>query len=356
MAEVSRKTDFIRVEHLSKFFPVESALMKKQLGLVRAVDDVSFSIAEGTTLGMVGESGCGKSTIGKTILRAYEPTSGKIFIRLDGKEVDVSTLSMKRLRQIGFRRNTQMVFQDPNSSLDPHLNVMEIIAEPIRANMNMPEKQLREHVLSLMEKVGLDKRYLKRYPHAFSGGQRQRICIARALATNPKFIVADEPTSALDVSIQAQILNLMQSLQAEFGLTYLFVSHNLGVIRHVADRIAVMYLGHLVEFADNSDIFEHPMHPYTEALMKAVPIADPAIPSGMESMSGEIGNPLNPPPGCPFHPRCRMACAECSQVKPELRDMGNNHFVACHRAEDIELDGIRQRSALIQARAKGASE
>lgn len=334
----------LTVDHLSKHFPVASGFMSRQTGIVRAVDNVSFVIREGETLGMVGESGCGKSTIGKTILRAYDLTSGTVKFCFDGKEMDVSKMTRNQLRTNGFRKQTQMIFQDPNSSLDPRMTVMDIIAEPLRTNVKMSEAELKENVLELMAHVGLDKRYLKRYPHAFSGGQRQRISIARALSTNPKFIVADEPTSALDVSIQAQILNLMQDLQRQFGLTYLFVSHNLGVIRHIADRVAVMYLGNLVELADNADLFQNPLHPYTEALMKSVPIADPKIPSGLESAPGEIGNPLNPPSGCRFHPRCAHACERCSQEAPELRDLGNGHFVACHRAEEITLEGIHHRN------------
>lgn len=348
MTEKATARPLLTVEHLSKFFPVVSGFMRKQQGTVRAVDDVSFRIREGETLGMVGESGCGKSTIGKTILRAYEPTGGAIRYRFNEEEMDVSATSMKHLRTNGFRKRTQMIFQDPNSSLDPRMTVMDIIAEPMRTNMRMSEGELKDRVLSLMERVGLDKRYLKRYPHAFSGGQRQRISIARALSTNPKFVVADESTSALDVSIQAQILNLMQDLQHDFGLTYLFVSHNLGVVRHIADRVAVMYLGHLVELADNAEIFVNPLHPYTEALMKAVPIADPTIPSGLESAPGEIGNPLNPPSGCRFHPRCAFAQKRCAEEVPLLRDMGRGHFAACHRAEELQLEGIRKRNETIR--------
>ncbi len=354
MTQNQSQQPLLTVEHLSKFFPVVSGFMRKVQGTVRAVDDVSFTIRAGETLGMVGESGCGKSTIGKTILRAYELTGGVVRYRFDDEEMDVSSLSMKHLRASGFRSRTQMIFQDPNSSLDPRMTVMDIIAEPIRTNLRVPEAEMKERVLELMARVGLDKRYLKRYPHAFSGGQRQRISIARALSTNPKFVVADEPTSALDVSIQAQILNLMQDLQREFALTYLFVSHNLGVVRHIADRVAVMYLGHLVELADNAEIFVNPLHPYTEALMKAVPIADPTIPSGLESAPGEIGNPLNPPTGCRFHPRCAFAVPRCAEEVPELRDLGSGHFAACHRAEDLTLEGIRKRNEAIRKGHKGS--
>lgn len=344
---VSNNGYMLEVEHLKKYFPITSGFMQKRVGTVKAVDDVSFSIREGETLSMVGESGCGKSTIGKCILRAFELTDGSVKYRFGEEEMDVSSLSKQALRSNGFRRNTQMIFQDPNSSLDPRMTVMDIIAEPLRTNTKLRGRELEERVLDLMENVGLDKRYLKRYPHAFSGGQRQRISIARALSTNPKFIVADEPTSALDVSIQAQILNLMQDLQQQMGLTYLFISHNLGVIRHIADRIAVMYLGNLVELADNGELFQNPLHPYTEALMKSVPIADPTIPSGLESAPGEIGNPVNPPPGCKFHKRCSFATERCRNEVPELRDMGNRHFVACHEAGNMELAGIRNRNARI---------
>jgi len=336
-------TELLRVESLKKYFPIEKGFMKRTGGVIHAVDDVSFSIFEGETLGMVGESGCGKSTVGKTILRAYPPTSGKIIYNFDAKPVDVADSSLMQLRLSGFRKNTQMIFQDPNSSLDPRMTVMDIIAEPLRTNAQLGMGELRDRVLELMERVGLDGRYLKRYPHAFSGGQRQRISIARALSTNPRFIVADEPTSALDVSIQAQILNLMAKLQKELKLTYLFISHNLGVVRHVSDRVAVMYLGHLVELAQNQSIFERPRHPYTEALMKAIPIADPNVPSGLESAPGDVGNPINPPSGCTFHPRCRFATDQCSAQAPELRDMGDGHFAACHLADELELDGIKGR-------------
>jgi len=254
------------------------------------------------------------------------------------------------LRSRGFRRQTQMIFQDPNSSLDPRMTVMELISEPMYAQGIIEKKEIKERVGYLMERVGLDRRYAKRFPHAFSGGQRQRISIARALSTNPSFIVADEPTSALDVSIQAQTLNLMRELQNEFNLTYLFISHNLGVIRHVSDRVVVSYLGRIVELADNEDLFERPQHPYTEALEKSIPLADPTIESGMEAAPGEIGNPLNPPKGCSFHPRCSFASERCSQEIPTLRpiqlegDMNSNaHYVACHHAEALQLQGIKHR-------------
>jgi peptide/nickel transport system ATP-binding protein len=340
--------ELIRVEHLSKHFNIEKHMTAVKGLVLKAVDDISFTIYEGVTLGVVGESGCGKSTVGKTMLRAYPVTSGNIICNFDpgNPEQDISAMKMKELRQIGFRKKTQMIFQDPNSSLDPNMTVLEIISEPLKYNEALSAAQMKERVSYLMERVGMDKHYLNRYPHAFSGGQRQRISIARALSTSPKFIIADEPTSALDVSIQAQILNLMIELQKEMGLSYLFISHNLGVIRHVSDRVAVMYLGNMVELADNEELFERPRHPYTEALMKSIPIADPELESGLESAPGEIGNPLNPPPGCRFHPRCPYAAEICKTERPELRDLGSGHFAACHRAEELEITGIKSRKKI----------
>ena len=342
--EKNRET-CVEVSGLKKYFQVEKGILKRSQGSLKAVDDVSFRIYHGETLGMVGESGCGKSTVGKTILRAYAPTAGNIVYRFGGNAMDVSNKSMAELKAGGFRKNTQMIFQDPNSSLDPRMTVLEIIAEPLRSNTNLSKSDREDRVLGLMDKVGLDKKYLKRYPHAFSGGQRQRISIARALSTNPSFIVADEPTSALDVSIQAQILNLMRDLQDELKLTYLFVSHNLGVIRHVSDQVAVMYLGRMVELAENEEIFEYPKHPYTEALMKSIPIANPGIKSGLESAPGEVGNPLNPPSGCAFHPRCPYRIGRCEEEPPVFRDIGGEHFVACHLADEVRLGGITGMTA-----------
>ena len=341
------KRELIKVSNLKKYFPVEKGIMHKVSGHVKAVDDVSFMIYAGETLGMVGESGCGKSTIGKAILRAFPITDGQIVYNFDNSQMDVSQSSIRELRGNGFRRKTQMIFQDPNSSLDPRMTVLELISEPLSANGSYKSSEIKERVSYLMERVGLDRRYMKRYPHAFSGGQRQRISIARALSTNPAFIVADEPTSALDVSIQAQILNLMIELQQEFKLTYLFVSHNLGVIRHVSDRIAVTYLGRIVDLAKNTELFEEPKHPYTAALLKSIPLADPTIESGLEAAPGEIGNSLNPPPGCSFHPRCAFATDVCSQEMPQLKDIGDEHMVACHHAAEISLEGIKTRAVRV---------
>ncbi len=344
-------SEVVRVSNLKKYFPVEKGVLQRVSGNVKAVDDVSFVIYQGETLGMVGESGCGKSTIGKAILRAFPITSGQIVYYFDGSPIDVSQSSIRELRGNGFRRRTQMIFQDPNSSLDPRMTVLDLISEPLAADGSFKSREIKDRVAYLMDRVGLDHRYMKRYPHAFSGGQRQRISIARALSTNPRFIVADEPTSALDVSIQAQILNLMIELQQEFKLTYLFVSHNLGVIRHVSDRIAVTYLGRIVELAKNEDLFERPRHPYTAALLRSIPLADPTIESGLEAAPGEIGNSLNPPPGCSFHPRCAFATDACRQDVPTLQDAGNEHFVACHHAAEISLEGIKNRGTGI-ARVK----
>jgi peptide/nickel transport system ATP-binding protein len=341
------KREVVRVSNLKKYFPVEQGVMHKVSGSVKAVDDVSFVIYEGETLGMVGESGCGKSTIGKAILRAFPITSGQIVYNFEGSQIDVSSSSIRELRNSGFRKRTQMIFQDPNSSLDPRMTVLDLISEPLSANGNYSSNEVKERVGYLMERVGLDRRYMKRYPHAFSGGQRQRISIARALSTNPRFIVADEPTSALDVSIQAQILNLMIELQQEFKLTYLFVSHNLGVIRHVSDRIAVTYLGRIVELAKNEELFERPKHPYTAALLKSIPLADPTVESGLEAAPGEIGNSLNPPAGCSFHPRCAFASERCSLEIPALQDIGSEHLAACHHVAEISLEGIKARRVAV---------
>lgn len=339
---INKEHKIIEIENLKKYFPVTKGFMRKEIGTVKAVDDVSFTIYKGETLGMVGESGCGKSTIGKTILKGIEPTDGKIKFDIngDGELVDISDKKNLELKSIGFRKATQMIFQDPNSSLDPRMTVLDIISEPMVINGEKKNDELIKKVEHLMDIVGLDPKYLKRYPHAFSGGQRQRISIARSLATNPKFIIADEPTSALDVSIQAQILNLMTKLQDEFDLTYLFISHNLGVIRYICDRIAVMYLGVMVEYADNDNIFENPLHPYTEALLKSVPLADPNKRSGLESAPGEIGNPMDVPKGCRFSPRCKYSDDKCKCELPKLEEIKPNHFVACHHASKLKLQGF----------------
>ncbi|MBV7335623.1 ATP-binding cassette domain-containing protein [Chloroflexi bacterium TSY] len=323
------KTPLLRVQNLKKYFPIEKGFFKRVVGYVRAVDDVSFEIYPGETVGLVGESGSGKTTLGFTVLRGHPATEGKIEFNLpDEGMVDVSQLSRRELKP--YRRQAQMIFQDPFSSLDPRMSVRDNIAEPLVINNLAKRGELDDRVAQMMLLVGLDAKYLKRYPHAFSGGQRQRISIARALIMNPSFIVADEPTSALDVSIQAQILNLMVDLQAELNLTYLFISHDLSVIKHMAHRVGIMYLGRVVEIASKRSIFAQPQHPYTQALMAAIPKPDPDQPSGLDSAPGEIGNPADPPSGCAFHPRCVHCMDICRTERPEFRATGDEHLVACH--------------------------
>jgi len=299
-----------------------------------------FPIAKGQTLGLVGESGSGKTTLGRCILRAITPTAGQVLLQVNGQSVDVTTLPAKELRLV--RRHMQMVFQDPYSSLDPRKTILDIVGEPLRMNKVAKGRALEARVKELVEIVGLNVRYLYRYPHAFSGGQRQRIGLARALALNPELIVCDEPVSALDVSVQAQILNLFQDLQQEFNLTYLFIAHDLGVVQHIADRVAVMYVGQLVEMADTADLFYRPQHPYTEALLSAVPKPDPDRPLQEIPLAGEIASPSAPPSGCYFHPRCRYSDGErCQQEAPALREITPGHFARCHYAERLTLEGIR---------------
>lgn len=319
----------LNVETLRKYFPIERGFFKRVIGYVRAVDDVTFHIYRGETVGLVGETGCGKTTCGMTVLRGLPATGGKVeFNFRDAGIVDVTKITGDQLKR--YRREAQMIFQDPYSSLNPRMTVREIVAEPLVINRIGSAREQEDRVAHMMKVVGLDARYLRRYPHAFSGGQRQRISIARALVVNPSFLVADEPTSALDVSIQAQILNLMMELQEQFGLTYLFISHNLSVVKYMAHRVGIMYLGRLAEIGEKAAIFEAPRNPYTQALMRAIPIADPDRPSGLQSAPGEIGNPAKPPSGCSFHPRCDRCMEVCRSERPELRQVGPEHFVACH--------------------------
>lgn len=327
------------VEGLKKFFPKRRGFLRRVVGHVYAVDDVSFHIEEGETLGLVGESGCGKTTTARCILRAYQPSAGQILLRTDaGTMVDVAALSRQELRPL--RLQMQMIFQDPFSSLNPRMTLFDIIGEPLLVN-GMANRQDRiDRVSELLGLVGLRPEYMQRYPHAFSGGQRQRIGIARALALNPSLIVADEPVSALDVSVQAQILNLFLELQARLGLTYLFVAHDLSVIKHVSDRVAVMYVGKLVEIAETKELFNNPKHPYTEALLSAVPEPDPRRRSQRIILEGEVADPSNPPSGCYFHPRCRYVVDRCWTVTPPLEEIEPGHSVACHRASEIALKGI----------------
>jgi len=323
--------DVLRVENLRKLFPVRRGVLQRVAGHVRAVDGVSFSIAAGETLCLVGESGCGKSTVGKTILRLQEPTAGQIWLG----DTEVTRLDEEQMRV--HRRQVQMVFQDPYSSLNPRMRAGEIIAEPLE-NFGIAEGAEKDRqVVALLEKVGLRKDAAQRFPFEFSGGQRQRLGIARALALNPRLIVADEPVSALDVSVQAQVLNLLMDLQEEFGLSYLFVSHDLAVVEHIGHRIAVMYLGRIVELAPRDRIFAQPLHPYTEALMAAAPIADPKARSARLVIEGDVPSPMNPPPGCHFHTRCPYAEARCKVDDPPLQEIAPGHVVACHLRTPAKL-------------------
>jgi len=316
------------VRHLKQYFPVTRGLIiQKKIADIKAVDDVSFQVHRGETLGLVGESGCGKTTTGRSILQLNDITSGEVLY----EGVDLTKLKPSQMRPI--RRKMQLIFQDPYASLNPRMSVGEIIGEPLVVHNLSRGRELRERVEEIMRIVGLNPYFASRYPHEFSGGQRQRIGIARALAVEPDFIVCDEPISALDVSIQAQIINLLEELQEEFGLTYLFIAHDLSVVRHISDRVAVMYLGKLVEVASRAEIYENPLHPYTKALLSAVPIPDPAVEARRERilLTGDVPSAMRPPPGCNFHTRCPIAIDYCKQALPELREVGGNHLVACHR-------------------------
>ncbi|VAW22853.1 Oligopeptide transport ATP-binding protein OppF (TC 3.A.1.5.1) [hydrothermal vent metagenome] len=331
----------LEVKGLSKFFPIRNkGFLRKTTGEVRAVDDVSFSIRQGETLGLVGESGCGKTTTARCIMRAINASGGQILFRQpDGKIVDVASLRHKHL--LPLRRQIQMIFQDPYASLNPRMNILNIIGEPLLVAGGMKDREQRiERVSQLLRLVGLRPEYMQRFPHAFSGGQRQRIVIARALALNPSLVVADEPVSALDVSVQAQVLNLMVKLQKEFNLTYLFVAHDLSVVKHICDRVIVMYVGKIVEMAPTNALFTAPRHPYTSALMSAVPEPDPKRRADMVPLEGEVPSPANPPLGCHFHPRCPHAIAVCKTKAPEFRELSPGHMARCHRADELALPGV----------------
>ncbi|HEX9899712.1 MAG TPA: oligopeptide/dipeptide ABC transporter ATP-binding protein [Candidatus Methylomirabilis sp.] len=329
----------LEVKGLQKFFPIRKGFLKREVGQVRAVDDVNFHVQRGETLSLVGESGCGKTTTARCILRALTPTAGQILFRGNtGTVVDVARLSKAQLRPL--RPQMQMIFQDPFSSLNPRRTLFDIVAEPLVANRIGTRQDRVERVAELLRMVGLRPEYIRRYPHAFSGGQRQRIGIARALALNPSLIVADEPVSALDVSVQAQILNLMLALQKQLGLTYLFVAHDLSVVKHVSDRVAVMYVGRIVEMTETQRLFGTPKHPYTEALLSAVPKPDPRLRAQRIVLEGDVADAANPPTGCYFHPRCRYAQEVCRRETPRLEEIAPGHFVSCHRARELTLRGV----------------
>jgi peptide/nickel transport system ATP-binding protein len=332
-------TALLEVRRLRKFFPIQKGFRRRVVGHVRAVDDVSFVLYEGETLGLVGESGCGKTTTARCILRAISPSSGEIRFRMrDGRVIDLTPLTRAELRPL--RPEMQMIFQDPFGSLNPRMTIFDNVGEPLLVNGLRDRRARSERVAEILRLVGLRPEYMHRFPHAFSGGQRQRIGIARALATHPRLVVADEPVSALDVSVQAQVLNLLLELQRRLGLTYLLVAHDLSVVRHVSDRVAVMYVGQLVEVTTTSAIFRRPRHPYTAALMKAVPVPDPRVPSLDVALRGDVASPAAPPPGCYFHPRCPFAEPVCLTEPPALREVAPGHLVRCHRAEDLQLDGL----------------
>ncbi|WP_374722567.1 ABC transporter ATP-binding protein [Peribacillus tepidiphilus] len=314
----------LKVERLKKYFPIKGGVLGKRIGEVKAVDDISFIVKKGETLGLVGESGCGKSTTGRMLMRLIEPTEGHIYF--DGK--DLTSLSNREMRKI--RKEMQMVFQDPFASLNPRHTVEKILEEPLIVHGIGDAKERKQRVKEMLEIVGLSSYHAKRYPHQFSGGQRQRIGIARALMTKPKLIIGDEPVSALDVSIQSQVLNLLEDLQKEFGLTYLFIAHDLGVVRHISDRVGVMYLGRLVEITDSEKLYENPLHPYSKALLSAVPIPDPTVKKDRPLLTGDIPSPANPPQGCAFHTRCKECMEVCKIVRPELKEIEPGHFAACH--------------------------
>ncbi|MEJ5314361.1 ABC transporter ATP-binding protein [Anaerolinea thermophila] len=332
------------VRGLKKYFPIQKGLLRRVVGYVKAVDDVTFFVREGETLGLVGESGCGKTTAGRTIIRLYEPTGGEVYFKSrvlspSGEPQWVNMAALDRAQMKLVRQEIAMIFQDPINSLNPRMSVGDIVAEPmvIHGKYGPDSEQV---IISLLERVGLRADHLRRYPHEFSGGQRQRIGIARALSMNPRLVICDEPVSALDVSIQAQTLNLLQDLQKDFNLSYIFVAHDLSVVQHISDRVAVMYVGKMVEMADAEELYTAPLHPYTEALMSAVPKPDPLYKSERIIMQGDVADPSNPPSGCYFHPRCRYAVDICKTKTPEFRELKPDHYVACHRAEELKLRGV----------------
>ena len=336
-ADTGNETEYLlEVRNLKKYFPIKGGFIGHTVGQVKAVDGVSFRIKRGTTMGLVGESGCGKSTVGRTILRLHDKTAGDVLF--NGQEIfDLSKQELRKLRP-----KIQIIFQDPYSSLSPRLPVGEIIGEAVREHNVVPKEDFDDYITDIMKKCGLQEFHKDRYPHEFSGGQRQRICIARALAMNPDFILCDEPVSALDVSIQAQIINLLQELQNTFGLTYLFISHDLSVVEHISDTVGVMYLGSMVEFAETEKVFDHPLHPYTEALFSAIPVPDPDYKMERIVLEGSIPSPANPPAGCKFHTRCKDCMEICKHVAPKWKEVQEGHFCACHKYNSSEEEAEAQ--------------
>ena len=333
------KDYILEVRGLKKHYPITKGFLRKVVGAVKAVDGITFSVRTGETLGLVGESGCGKTTTGHCVMRGLQPTSGEIIFHDRGLgPVDMAKADKQTLRRV--RRNMQMVFQDPGGSLNPGMTLLNIVGEPLTVNDGMRGRELEDRVAELLELVGLRPDYMHRFPHAFSGGERQRISVARALSLNPKLIVADEPVSALDVSIQAQTLNLLQDLQEQFGLSFLFIAHNLSVVEHISDEVAVMYVGKIVERAETEELYHNPKHPYTEALLSSVPKPDPDVEKQRVVLKGEVPSPANPPSGCYFHPRCPYAKPICSQEQPPLVEVADDHVAACHFADTLQLRGV----------------
>lgn len=330
----------LSVTGLSKAFPVRKGITRKIVGSVKAVDNVSFELRRGETLGVVGESGCGKTTTARSIIRLIEPTAGRILFTPEGRELDLRELDRDQMRKL--RRELQYIFQDPYQSLNPWMSVRDIVGEPLEVNTRLKRGEITDRVADLVEKVGLKREHLSRYPHAFSGGQRQRIGIARALSLNPSLVIADEPVSALDVSVQAQVLNLLADVQEEFKLTYLFIAHDLSVIQYISDRVAVMYLGEIVELTDAATLYRSPLHPYTAALLSAIPVPDPRAKRKRIPLEGDLPDPSNAPPGCKFHSRCPFAQDVCRQRNPELRALRDGHLARCHFAGELDLNPIQK--------------